>query len=68
MEKSRPHALIRRMVLSAAPPKALETMRSLKIEFRELPLAELSAEVPSAASESHQLIELMEFFGSAKPE
>lgn len=65
MEKLRPHALIRRVVLSAASPKAVETVRALKIVFRELPLVGLSAEASSAAPDSSQFTELIEFLGEA---
>ena len=64
MEQLRPHALLRRVVLSAASPRAVEAMRRLKIVFRELPLVEFPAGAPAAALESPQLSELIEFFGS----
>jgi pimeloyl-ACP methyl ester carboxylesterase len=67
MEKLRPHALVRRMVLSAPSPKALEAVRGLKILFRELPLTATPEEMPPAAPGSNQVAELIEFFGSANP-
>ena len=64
MEKLRPHALLRRVVLSAASPKAVETVRGLKIVFRELPLVGFPEGASAAALESPQIAELVEFFGS----
>jgi pimeloyl-ACP methyl ester carboxylesterase len=64
MEKHRPHALIRRMALSGAQADAVESVRGLKIVFRELPRLGLSADGVSAVPESSQLPELFEFFGT----
>ena len=67
IEKLRPHALVRRMVLSAASPEAVGAVRGLNVAFRELPL--LGSHGPSTleASERSQAIELIEFLGAAKP-
>ena len=64
MEKLRPHALLRRLVCTATPPPALETVRSLNIVFLALPLTGAPADVFPAGSGSTQLSELIEFLGS----
>jgi pimeloyl-ACP methyl ester carboxylesterase len=65
IERLRPHALVRRMVLSAATPKAADAARSLKILFRELAPVGFSPDAAPIAPESLQLTELIEFFGTA---
>ncbi len=66
MEKLRPHALLRRVVLSAAPPGAPDAARALKILFRELAPVAGPSEAASAAPKDSQLTDLIEFFGSAR--
>jgi pimeloyl-ACP methyl ester carboxylesterase len=65
MERLRPHALLRRVVLSGASSKAVEAVRDLKIKFRELALAGLSPEDRTEALKDSQLTELIEFLGAA---
>jgi pimeloyl-ACP methyl ester carboxylesterase len=67
MERLRPQALVRRVVLSAASPKTVESVRALKIPFRELPQLGSPADAAPAAPQSSQIAELIEFFGSATP-
>ena len=64
IEKLRPQALVRRLVLSAAPPAALESVRALNMTFRDLPLVGVPTEVLQVGPGSAQLAELIEFFGS----
>jgi pimeloyl-ACP methyl ester carboxylesterase len=66
MERLRPQALVRRLVLSAAPPKAVETVRALKISFRELPQPGLPAAPAAVALDGAQVTDLIDFFGSAR--
>ena len=64
LEALRPGALVRRLVFSAATPRALDAARRLKVEFRELPLAAALDEAMSAQAVSAQLAELIAFLGS----
>ena len=64
LERLRPHALVRRLVCIAAAPQALETVRALKIEFRELALGGAPADGLTVAPNSSQLSDLIEFLGS----
>lgn len=64
MEKLRPHALVRRLACIGASAQALETVRSLKIVFRELSPDGAPAEVPQIGPTRAQLSELIEFFGT----
>lgn len=63
IEKLRPGSLLRRLVLTAVAPKAIEKARGLKISFRELTLAGFSAGAPAVAPEASQLAELVDFLG-----
>jgi len=65
MERLRPRALIRRLVLNGASPRAAEAARGLKIAFRELRPPAGAPEAPAKAPEMSQVTELVEFFGSA---
>ncbi len=66
IERLRPHALVRRLVLSAAIPCVrLQAAHALKILFRELAPVGFSPDAAAAAPENLQLTELIEFFGSA---
>lgn len=67
IEKLRPRALIRRMVLSAAVAGAVEEVRNLKVSFRELALTGSSAQSAEVAPDASQVAELIEFFGSSRP-
>ncbi len=66
IEKLRPRALIRRMVLSAPVSGAAEEVRNLKVSIRELALVGSSPEAKEAAPDARQVAELIEFFGSAR--
>jgi pimeloyl-ACP methyl ester carboxylesterase len=65
IERLRPHALVRRMVLSRPSPGAVQAAQALRILFRELAPAGFSPDATGAAPENLQLTELIEFFGSA---
>ena len=67
VETLRPQTLVRRLVLSAAPPTAVERVRALKIAFRELAQPGLVADSPSLTLETAQVTELIDFFGSVRP-
>ncbi len=67
IEKLRPHALVRRIVLSAASPEAVEAVRRLNVPFRELSLVGSAAPSVVGALGTPQAIELIEFLGAAKP-
>lgn len=64
MEKMRPHALVRRLACIQGSPQALETVRSLKIAFRELSPDGAPEQAPQTGPMNLQLSELIEFFGS----
>ncbi len=66
METLRPQALVRRLVLSAAPPTAVERVRALKIAFRELTQPGSAADRAALTLESSQVTELIDFFGSIR--
>jgi pimeloyl-ACP methyl ester carboxylesterase len=65
MERLRPQALVRRMALAGASPGAVETVRALKIVFRELQQAGAPPGGATDPAKSFQVAELIEFFGSA---
>lgn len=65
LAKLRPDALLRRVVFSAPPLGALETVRQLRIECRELPLAGPAEERLAEASVNSQFNDLIEFLGAA---
>ena len=67
MEKLRPHSLLRRLACTAPSPRALESLRSLNLSFRELPLAAANPNAISAGPDGVQITELIEYFGTAKP-
>lgn len=66
IERLRPHALVRRLVLSEASPAAVQAAHSLKILFRELAPVGFSPDAAAVAPKNLQLTELIEFFGTAK--
>ena len=65
LAKLRPDTLVRRVVFAAPPPGALETVRQLGIECRELPLAGPAEELLTATSVNSQFNDLIEFLGAA---
>ena len=64
---ARPGALVRHVVCSWAAPRAIEAMRQLCPDCREMPLASASDAAMSAAVVQAQLNDLIGIFGSAKP-
>lgn len=65
MERLRPQALVRRLALAGASPGAVETVRALKIVFRELQQAGSPPDGATDLAQGFQVTELVEFFGSA---
>ncbi len=65
--KLRPEALVRRLVLSAPPPGALDSARTLGIDCRELALASDAQEQLRAGPASPHFDDLIEVLGSKTP-
>ncbi len=63
IEKLRPRSLVRRLGCVAASPKALDSLRALKINFRELAPATAATPGASIATGDGQLNDVIEFFG-----